>query len=125
MGNSPSNGIPQAVTIHISLSNTACTSVDTFAIVHALLDRVDSCARQPDKVCDLTHLVSRTKKCRNFQLIFSLRSNFEIHNNNKSFSSMSQSQSIGGGGLKSRITTAKQPKLQLNFLFNFFSDQSV
>ena len=47
-----------------------------------------------DKVCDLTHFVSRTKKCINFQSIVSLWSHFEIHTNNKHFSSMSQSQTI-------------------------------
>ena len=35
------------------------------------------------------------EKCRNFHSIVSLRSQFEIHSNNKPFSSMSQSQSIG------------------------------
>ena len=57
-----SDSIPQAVTIPNSLSTTAYTSVDTFAIIHALLDRVDGCARYLDKVCKLTHYVSRTKK---------------------------------------------------------------
>ena len=89
------NGIPQAFTIHNSLSTTACTSVDIFAIVHALLYRIDGCARHTDKVCDLTHFASHVKKCRNFHSIVSLGSHFEIHNNNKLFSSMSQSQSIG------------------------------
>ena len=42
-----------------------------------------------DKVCDLTHFVSRTNKCRNFHSIISLRSQFEIHNNNKKKSFMS------------------------------------
>ena len=42
---SHSNGIPQAAPIHSSLSTTACTSVDTFAIVHALFDRVDGYAK--------------------------------------------------------------------------------
>ena len=74
---------------------TACTSLDTFAIVHALLDRVDGCARRPTKVWGLTHFVSRTKKCRNSHSIDSLPSQFEVHNINKHFSSMSQSQSIG------------------------------
>ena len=80
--------------IHNSLSTAACTSVDTFAVVHALLDRVDGYARHPDKVCDFTHFVSRTKKCRNFKSIVPLRSHFEIHKNNKPFSLISQSQSI-------------------------------
>ena len=71
---SPSNGIPQVkrsleqhpldVTIHNSLSISSWTSVDTFAIVHALLDCVDGCTRHSDKVCDLTHFASRTKKRR-------------------------------------------------------------
>ena len=39
-----SNGILQAASIHNSLSTTPCTSIDTFAIVHALLDCVDACA---------------------------------------------------------------------------------
>ena len=57
-------------------------------------DYDDSCARHPDKVCKLTHFVSSTKKCSNFHLIVSLRGHFDIHNNNKPFSSMSQSQNI-------------------------------
>ena len=40
-----SNGILQAVTTHNSLSTTACTSVDTFAIAHALPCRVNGCAK--------------------------------------------------------------------------------
>ena len=50
-------------------SNNARNAIDTFAIVHALLDRVDDCARHPNKVCDLTHLVSCTKKCRHYHSI--------------------------------------------------------
>ena len=50
---------------------------------------------ETDKVCDITHFVFRTKKCRNFQSIVSLRSHFEIHNVNQPFSSTPQSQSIG------------------------------
>ena len=46
------------------------------------------------------HFVSRMKKWRNFYSIISLRSHFEIHNNNKSFSSMSQSRNIGWGKQK-------------------------
>ena len=80
---------------HNSLSITACTSVDTFAIVHAFFDRVVGCSRHPNKVCDLTHFVSRMKKCRNFHCIVSLGSHFEIHNNNEPFSSISQSQNVG------------------------------
>ena len=70
-----------------SLSATVCTSVDTFAVVHALFDRVDSCARPTRFAISLT-------LCRNFHSIVSMRRPFKIHNNNKSFSSMSQSQSI-------------------------------
>ena len=50
---------------------------------------------ETDKVCNVTHFEYRTKMCRNFHSIVSLRGHFEIYNNNKSFSSMSQSQSIG------------------------------
>ena len=97
------NGIQQAVTIHNSLSTAACTPVDTFAIVYALLDCVDDCVRHLDKVCDLTlcstrknaETSTRLSLCGAFHSIISLRSHFEIHNNNKGFSSMSQSQSIG------------------------------
>ena len=89
-----SHSIPQAVILHNSRSITACTSVDTFNIVPALLDRVDGCARHPHKICGLTHLLSHTKKCSNFYSIVSLRGLFEIHNNNKPFSSMPQSDSI-------------------------------
>ena len=31
-----------------------------FTIIHALLNRVDECARHPDKVCDLTHFSTRS-----------------------------------------------------------------
>ena len=40
--------------MHNSLSTTACTSDDIFAIVHALLDRVDDCARPPMFLISLT-----------------------------------------------------------------------
>ena len=49
---------------------------------------------ETDKVCNLTQFFSRTKKCRKFHSIVSLPSHFKIHNKNKPFSSMSQSQSI-------------------------------
>ena len=81
-----------------SLSTAACTSVDIFAIVHELLDRVDSCARHSDKVFDLTQFASITNKCRNIHSTVSLRSHFEVPNNiNNStpYSFMLQSQSIG------------------------------
>ena len=81
----------KTVTIHNSLS----TSAICWPLCHrlyAFLDCVDDWAWHPD---DLTHFESRTKKCRNLHLIVSLQSHFKIHNNNKSFSSMSQSQSIG------------------------------
>ena len=72
------------------------TSVDNFAIVHALLDRVGGCARYPDKVCDLAHsLCAPHEEVLKFSLEVYLRSHFEIHNYYKPFSSMSQSQSIG------------------------------
>ena len=89
-----SKNVQTAVTIHHSLSTTVCTSVDTFPIVYAILDSIDGCARHPDKVCVLSHFVSRTKKRRNFHSIVSLRSHFEIHNDSKPFSSMSQLQNI-------------------------------
>ena len=56
---------------------------------------VHVCARHPNKVCDLIHYVTRTKKCRISHSIVFLQCHFEIHNNKKSFSSMSQSQSTG------------------------------
>ena len=87
---SSSNGVPLLATIHNGLSTTACTSVDTFAIVHVTVVQ-----RHPDKCCDPTHSVSHTKKCRDFHSIFCLRNHFEIHNNNIPFSSMSELQSIG------------------------------
>ena len=90
-----SNDIPQSATIYNSFSTTTCTYVDTFDIVHELLDCIYGCAKHPDKICDLTLFVSRMTKYRNFPSIVSLRSHSEIHNNNKSFSMMSQSQSIG------------------------------
>ena len=59
------NGIPQAVTIHISLSTTACTSVNTFCHPPcASWSRRRLC--ETNKICDLTHFVSCTKKCRHF-----------------------------------------------------------
>ena len=63
-----------------SLSTTVCTSVETFAIVHALLDRVHNCERHPDKACYLIHLLFRTKKCRYFPLNYRLLSYFKMHN---------------------------------------------
>ena len=107
---SPSSGFPQAVAIHDSLSTIACTSIDIFAIVYALLDRVDGCARHRDKICDLTHFGSCTKKCRNFHSIISLQSQFEIRNNNNLFLRC-QSHRTSGGLNKSQIITAKQPEL--------------
>ena len=47
------------VTIHNCLLTTDCKSVDTFAVVIALLDCVDGYARYPDKVCHLTYLVKK------------------------------------------------------------------
>ena len=44
----------KTVTIHNKLSTTACTSVDTFTIVHALLDCVDGCARPTRFATSLT-----------------------------------------------------------------------
>ena len=45
-----------------------------------------------DKVCDLINFASRTKKGRHFHSIVSLRSHFEIYNNNNTpFTWMSQS----------------------------------
>ena len=64
---SPLNSIPQAVTIHNSLSTTACTSVDTFAIAYALLDPLDGCARHPDNVWGLTHFVFSQKSAATFR----------------------------------------------------------
>ena len=69
-----SNGIPQAVTIHNSLK-----SVDTFAIVHTLRDRVDGCAR-PTRFATSVTLCSAQRSPRNFHSIVSLYSHFEIYN---------------------------------------------
>ena len=41
------NGILQGVMSYNSLSTTACTFVDTFTIVHELLNCADRCARHP------------------------------------------------------------------------------
>ena len=65
------NGIPQAVTIHNTLSTTVCTSVDTFAIGQALLVRVGGCTKT------INIATSLTNKCRNFHSIVSLWSHFE------------------------------------------------
>ena len=54
-----SSGIPQAITIYNSLSTTACTSVDTFAIVHELFYRVDGCAGSTKFATILTLCSSR------------------------------------------------------------------
>ena len=51
------------VTTHNSLSAAACPSGDTFAIVHALLNRIDSCVRHSKKACHVTPFVFRMK-CR-------------------------------------------------------------
>ena len=53
----PSNGILQAVATPNRLSAAACTSVDTFAIVHALLDRI------PTRLPTSLTLSTPTKKC--------------------------------------------------------------
>ena len=91
---------------------------------YALLERVNGCARHPDADCALTRFVSRTKKCRNFHSIVSLRSNFEIHNNNKPFSSMSQSESIGW--VKQNTDNNCQTTRIVNKRFvQFFSNPSV
>ena len=55
--------------------------VSRIIIIYAIKKCMDD-----GEVCDLIHFVSRTKKCKNFHSIVSLRSNFEIHNINKSFS---------------------------------------
>ena len=59
---SDSDDIPQAATIHSSLSTTACTSVDTFAIFHALLDCVNDCARLTRSVTEF-HLFIEFNRC--------------------------------------------------------------
>ena len=110
---SPSNDIPQAAAVHSSLSTPACTSVDTFAIVHALLDRVDGVIRHPDKISDPTHFVAHTKKCRNFVEPFC------DHNKNKPFSSMSQSQSIEWVKQNSD-NNCQTTRIIIKVLFNFF-----
>ena len=79
--------------MHNSLSTITYTSFDTFAMVHALLDRVDGCARHPDKICNLSHFVSRTKKCRNFHSIVSAEPFWYIQQ--QIFFFKSHSQSIG------------------------------
>ena len=66
---------------------------------------------ETDWVYDLTHFVSRMRKCRNFHWIISLRSHFEIYNNNKSFSSMLQPQRIGWIKQKPDNNCQKQPEL--------------
>ena len=119
-----SKGIPHFVTIHNRLSTNACTSVDTFAIVYALFDRVNGCARHHDKVCDITHFVPRTKKCRNFYLIVPLRSHFTIHNNIKPFSSMSQLQSIGWVKQKPD-NNCQTTRIVIKSLVQFFLAHSV
>ena len=94
----------------------------------ALLHRVDGCDKVcdlthfaislTDTVCDLTHFVSRTKKCRNCHSIVSLRSNIEIHNHNKSFSFMSQSQSVGWVR-QNPNNNCQTTSIQLKVLFTF------
>ena len=93
-----------------------------FAIVYALLDH---------KVCELTCEVKTLshhanlvmwqgvrphsvcvphEEVQNFPLIVSLRSNFEIHNNNKAFL-WCHSHRAAGGLNKSQIISAKRPEL--------------
>ena len=50
---SSSNGIPQTVTSHNNLSTPACTSVDTFVIVHAFLAHVDGCVRHARRSAEI------------------------------------------------------------------------
>ena len=85
--------------------------------------RVDGCERHPDKVCGITHFVSLMKKCRNFHSIVSLRSHFEIHNNNKYFSTISQSQSIGW--VKQKPDNNCQTIRIITKILFFFSAHSV
>ena len=87
-----SNGIPQAVTIHKSSEVPTSSSVDIFAIVHALLDRVNGCAR-PTRFLTLLTLCPARRSVETFTRLY-LWSRFEICNNNQPFPSMSQSQSI-------------------------------
>ena len=87
-----SNGIPQAVTTHNSLSTTACTFVDTFTIFHVLLGRVDGCAR-PTRfttsvtLCSVRRSADISTRLSLCGAIFTL--------NKKTFSLMSQPQSTG------------------------------
>ena len=123
MRSSISNDIQQSVTIHNILSNTACTSVDTFAIVHALLDCEYGCAKPTRFVTSLALCLAR-KKCRNFHSIVSLRNHFEIHNINKSFSSISQSQRPVWVKLKPE-NNCQTTRITTKCFINFFSVHPV
>ena len=76
-----------------SLSTIACTSLDTFDIVHALLDRVDRCA--------WTYFVTSFTVCparrsaETFARLFLCGTILKYTTITSLFSSMSQSQSIG------------------------------
>ena len=91
-----------------SLLTTACTSIDTFAIVHALLDHVDGCARPTSSATSLTlcpaqrsaETVNRLSLCRAILKYTKMTSIFLCHSHRSS-----------GGLNKSRIITAKQSEL--------------
>ena len=104
-----SNGILKAVTLHNSLSTTTCTSVDIFAIVHAVLDRVDGHSR-PTRIATLLNLCPAQRSAETFTRL-SLCGAILKYTTITNIFLRCHSHRISGGLSKSRIMSAKQPKL--------------
>ena len=110
MRETASNGITQTVTIYNSLSTTAWTSFGIFAIVHALLDRVDGCARPTRFATSLT-FVSRTLRSADTFIRLSLCGVILKYTKITNLYLWCHSYRASSGLNKSQIITAKQPEL--------------
>ena len=73
---------------------------------------------------DLYIYASHTKNGRHFHSIVSQRSHFKIHNNNKHFSSISQSQSIGWAKEKP-VNNCQTTRIVTKSFVQFFSTHPV
>ena len=113
-----SNGISQTITIHNSPSTTVYTSVDNFGTVHALLDRVDACARPSRFASSLTLYLAR-RSAKTFIRL-------SLHETTLNFTTIPNlflqyhSHRPSCGLNKSHIITVKQLELYLKMLFIFF-----
>ena len=93
-----------------SLSTTACTSVDTFVIVYALLNRVDGCARYADKVCAHSLYVMH-EEVQKLSLDCLFAEPFWNTQQHKKLFLRLDSHKASGRLNKSRIITTKRPEL--------------